>query len=67
MDQTCKHSLPCTEDFVNAEIKANGVLVVDGQVTMLSVQKKTKNASGTSSSTTTQDFRLTGGECMVSR
>jgi hypothetical protein len=56
-----------TEEQFSADIKANGVLVVDGQSATLTVQKKTKDASGTSTSTTTQEFKLDGGECLVSR
>ena len=56
-----------TEEQFTAEIKANGLLVIDGQRATLTVQKKTKDANGTSTSTTTQAFTLTGGECMVSR
>jgi hypothetical protein len=56
-----------TEDQFSAEIKSNGVLVVDGQAATLTVQKKTKDANGTSTSTTTQNFKLDGGQCMVSR
>lgn len=56
-----------TEAQFTAEIKADGLLVVDGQVATLTVQKTTKDANGTSTSTTTQEFRLNGGECLVSR
>ena len=49
------------------EIKANGVLVADDQNATLTVQKKTKDASGTSTTTTTQNFKLDGGQCLVSR
>ena len=56
-----------TEEELTAEIKLNGVLVVNDQVATLTVQKKTKDANGTSTSTTTQNFKLTGGACMISR
>ena len=56
-----------TEDQFRAAIKANGVLVVDGDAAKLTVQKKTTAASGTSTSTTTQSYKLTGSECMISR
>jgi hypothetical protein len=49
------------------DIKANGLLVVDGQAATLTVQKKTNDASGTSTSTTTQKFKLDGGQCLISR
>ena len=56
-----------TEQQFTAEIKTNGLLVVDGQVATLTVRKTTKDANGTSTSTTKQEFRLNGGECLVSR
>jgi len=56
-----------TEEQYAADIKTNGVLVVDGASATLTVQKKTKDANGTSTSTTTQSFKLNGSECLVSR
>jgi hypothetical protein len=56
-----------TEEQYTADIKANGVLVVDGATATLTVQKKTKDANGSSTSTTTQNFKLNGNECLVSR
>jgi hypothetical protein len=56
-----------TEEQFSADIKANGVLVVDGQAATLTVQKKTTDKNGTSTSTTTQNFKLDGGQCRVSR
>jgi hypothetical protein len=56
-----------TEEQFSADIKANGVLVVDGQSATLTVQKKTTDKNGTSTSTTTQNFKLDGGQCLVSR
>ena len=56
-----------TEEEFTAEIKLHGVLVVNDQVATLTVQKTIKDANGTSTSTTTQNFKLTGGECRVSR
>lgn len=56
-----------TEAQFAAGIKANGLLVVDGQAATLTVKKTIKDANGTSTSTTTQGFKLNGGECLVSR
>ena len=56
-----------TDAQYSADIKANGLLVVDGQAATLTVKKTTKNANGTSTSTTTQEFKLNGSECLVSR
>jgi hypothetical protein len=49
-----------------SEIKSNGLLVVDGPSATLTVQKKAKDASGSSTSTTTQNFKIDAGQCMVS-
>ncbi len=56
-----------TEAQYSADIKSNGVLVVDGQNATLTMEKKTKDKNGSSSSTTTQNFKLDGGQCLVSR
>jgi hypothetical protein len=54
-----------TEDQYAAEIKSNGVLVVDGASATLTVQKKTKDANGSSTSTMKQNFKMDGGQCLV--
>jgi hypothetical protein len=56
-----------TESQYAADIKANGVLAVDGPAATLKVQKSVKDANGTSTSTTTQAFRINGAECLISR
>ena len=56
-----------TEGDFAADIKRNGVLVVSDPVATLTVQKTIKDANGTSTSTMTQHFKLTGGACAVSR
>ena len=56
-----------TEEQYATDIKADGLLVVDGQAATLTVKKTTKDASGTSTSTTTQSFKLNGGQCLISR
>jgi len=56
-----------TESQFAADIKANGVLVIDGASAKLTVQKTTKDANGTSTSTTTQAFQVNGNECLISR
>ena len=50
-----------------ATIKASGVLVVDGASATLTTKTTTKNANGSSTETTTQNFRIDGGTCLVSR
>ena len=56
-----------TEDQYSADIKANGVLIVDGPTAMLTVKKTTKDKSGSSTSTMTQNFKIAGNTCLVSR
>ena len=56
-----------TEQQYSNDIKTSGVLAVDGQNATLTVKKTTKDANGSSTSTTTQNFRLDGGQCLVSR
>jgi hypothetical protein len=56
-----------TEAQYAADIKANGVLVVDGPAATLTVKKETKDKNGTSTSTMTQRFKLDGNECLISR
>lgn len=54
-----------TEEQYVAHIRAAGLLVVDGQDATLTV--KSRDASGGSTSTTTQKFKLDGGQCLISR
>ena len=56
-----------TEDQYSADIKANGVLVVDGSNAVLTVKKTTKDKNGSSTSTMTQNFKIDGSTCLVSR
>jgi hypothetical protein len=56
-----------TEADYSADIKSSGVLVVDGPAATLTVSKKTKDKNGTSTSTTTQNFKVDGNQCLVTR
>jgi len=56
-----------TEADYSADIKSSGVLVVDGDAGTLTVSKKTKDKNGSSTSTTTQKFKIDGNQCLVSR
>jgi hypothetical protein len=56
-----------TAEQYAADIKSAGILVVDGEAVLLTVEKQTRDANGTSSSTTRQEFRFSGGQCLVSR
>ena len=56
-----------TEAQYAADIKANGVLVVDGPAATLTVKKTTKDKNGSSTSTMKQNFKIDGSQCLVSR
>jgi hypothetical protein len=56
-----------TEQQYSNDIKANGVLVVDGQAATLTVKKTTKDANGSMTSTMTQNFKMDGAQCLISR
>ena len=56
-----------TEAQYAADIKANGVMVVDAAAAKLTVQKTTKDANGSSTSTQTQEFKINGSECLLGR
>ena len=54
-----------TEAQFAAEIKANGLLVVEGKNATLTVKKDTKDANGTHSETMTQKYVIDGGKCQI--
>ena len=56
-----------TSDQYAAAIKANGVLVVDGAAATLTVKKTTKDKNGSSTETITQNFKIDGAQCLISR
>jgi hypothetical protein len=56
-----------TEAQFAAEIKAHGLLVVEGKNATLTVKKDTKDANGTSSETTTQKYVIDGGKCQITQ
>jgi len=51
----------------SAEIKASGLLVVEGAGATLTVKKEHKDANGSSSETWTQKYALDNGKCLISR
>jgi hypothetical protein len=53
-------------DF-SAQIKADGVLTVDGATASLTLKREVKEASGSSSTTMTQKFQVDGATCKISR
>ncbi len=50
-----------------ADIKAGGLLVVDGKSATLTVEQHSKDANGTSSEKLTQNYVLDGGKCLITR
>ena len=66
MSGMAKAMSPTQEQFT-ASVKASGVLVIDGPAATLTTKTTTKDANGSSTETTTQKFRVTGSECLVSR
>lgn len=54
-----------TEAEFSAEIKAGGVLVVEGNKATLTVKQDHKDANGTSSETMTQLYALDGRMCRI--
>jgi hypothetical protein len=66
MEGMMKDMSQSPEQFAR-EIRANGVLVVDGTAGKLTVKTTTTGPSGSSTSTTTQSYVLSGNECLVSR
>jgi hypothetical protein len=51
-------------DFAQ-EIKAHGLLVVEGNTGTLTVKQDNKDANGTSSETLTQKYVIDGGKCLI--
>jgi len=49
------------------EIRANGVLSIDGKNAILTVKKEHKNQSGSSTETWTQKYVMDGANCAISR
>ena len=56
-----------TEAELTADIKAGGLLVVEGKSATLTVEQHHKDANGTSSEKLTQNYVLDGGKCLVTR
>lgn len=56
-----------TETQYAADIKAHGELAVDGQNAILTIKKTVKDANGTSTTSTTQNFKIDGGQCLITR
>ena len=56
-----------TEQQMAADIKANGVLAVNGPAATLTIKKTQQDKNGSSTSTTTQNYQIAGANCMIVR
>jgi len=56
-----------TEAQFSAEIKAGGLLVVEGNKATLTVKQEHKDANGTSTETLTQNYVVDGANCSITR
>jgi hypothetical protein len=56
-----------TEAAFSAEIKASGLLVVEGDNATLTITQEHKDANGSSTSTLTQRYKLDGSTCRITR
>ncbi|MBS0321202.1 MAG: hypothetical protein JSR18_11720 [Proteobacteria bacterium] len=66
MADMAKSMSPSSEAYA-AAIRTSGVMVMDGNNAHLKVTQTTKDANGSSTSTTEQSFAMEGGQCLVSR
>jgi hypothetical protein len=55
-----------TAEQFSADIKAHGVLSVDGNKATLTVTQEEKSGSGTTTSTMSQEYRIDGASCLIS-
>jgi hypothetical protein len=56
-----------SEAEFSAEIKASGVLVIEGRTGTLTVKQEHKDANGSSTDTMTQRFVIDGATCQITR
>ncbi len=56
-----------SEAQFSEEIRAGGLLVVEGNGATLTVQQEHKDANGTSKETMTERYALDGAKCLISR
>jgi len=56
-----------SEEQFSAEIKASGLLVIDGKNGTLTVKQEHKDANGSSTETLTQNYVLDGTVCRITR
>jgi hypothetical protein len=66
MSEMMKATSKSEEEF-SAEIKAGGLLVVEGNNATLTVKQEHKDANGSSTETLTQRYVLDGTKCRITR
>lgn len=66
MSEMMKATSKSAEEF-SADIKAGGLLVIDGNKGTLTVKQEHKDANGTNSETLTQSYVLDGAVCRITR
>ena len=67
MTSVMMNKMSLSEADFSAQIKANGLLVVEGSSATLTVTQDHKDANGTSTSTMTQNLKIDGAACRISR
>jgi hypothetical protein len=66
MSEMMKATSASEADF-SARIKAGGVLVIEGKNATLTVKQEHKDASGSTTETTTEKYLIDGPYCMITR
>jgi hypothetical protein len=56
-----------TEEQFAADIKASGLLVVEGDSATMTVTQEHKDANGSSTETMTQKYKIDGAKCWITR
>jgi hypothetical protein len=56
-----------TEAQFSADIKASGILAVDGNSGTLTIKQEHKDANGSGTETWTQRYEIDGAKCLISR
>jgi hypothetical protein len=56
-----------TEEQFAADIKASGLLVVEGDSATMTIKQEHKDANGSSTETMTQHYKIDGAKCWITR
>jgi hypothetical protein len=56
-----------TEEQFAADIKASGLLVVEGDSATMTIKQEHKDANGSSTETMTQKYKIDGAKCWIAR